>query len=501
MKQKIKVIPLVDNWKPTGEDNLFTHAKNIILAPLDQYYNLEGANANKINFFMINSKKSYNSDKSRIHLCHYINYFEKFYDVDKEYFTNLAQMKFLIDVYPEYNKDNFINDIVRYIIQPSMFAKIDAMVERNYSLELNYKSNNNPQLQYTDEHAKTLMKMSIMMNLCIPLITHFAYMRRLNEIDDFILDVYDFILYAEPFRSVDINSKLYETTISNVNRNARNNVVMWQKQDIRGKDTITHSMDGVKNIIINIMPKYMFSENIISLNYTSVQKNNKYQITDIAYEYSYIPLSSSKRDGEDNTSEFDKYEANMIKTSEMLYLQSKVNYQFVMESLIEQWGPFDKDEIKFYTQRLKNDNNEIVNMFQKQLIFNLFYKHFGDTNSIRGINNEEYVELMLIAKRMLENNMMLYLPYVISGKVQKVVSRKSLNKKELQEMQNSPYYQLVVDKYKNDKILKQIFGTMATIITSTFNIIDYKDPNLDGQQIVVESHILIHEFLLYTLLI
>lgn len=501
MRKPIKVIPLVDNWKATGENVIFTHAKNIILAPLDQYYHLEGPNANKINFFMVNPKKSYNNEKSRIHLCHYVNYFEAFYDEEKEYFTNLATIKFCIDAYPEYNQENFLADIVRYIIQPSLFAKINAMVERNYSLELNYKSNNNPQLQYTDDHAKALMAMSIMMNLCIPLITHFAYMRRVNEIDEFILDVYDYILYAEPFRGMDINSKLYETTISNVNRNARNNVVMWQKQDIRGKDTITHSMAGVKNIIINIMPKYMFSENIISLNYTSIQKNNKYQITDIAYEYSYIPLSSSKRDGEDNTSEFDKYEANMIKTSEMLYLQSKVNYQFVMEKLKEQWGPFDKDEIDFYMKRLKNDNNEIVNMFQKQLIFNLFYKNFGDTNSIRGINSEEYVELMLIARHMLEDNMMLYLPYVISGKVQKIVSRKSLNKKELSEMQNSPYYQMVVDKYRNDKILKQIFGTMATIITSTFTIIDYDDPNLDGQQIVVESHILIHEFLLYTLLI
>ena len=72
-------------------------------------------------------------------------------------------------------------DICRYIIQPSLFAKIGAMVEANYSLTLSYKSANNPQLQYTNEHAKALMQISIMMNLCIPIITHFAYMRKVSD--------------------------------------------------------------------------------------------------------------------------------------------------------------------------------------------------------------------------------------------------------------------------------------------------------------------------------
>ena len=58
------------------------------------------------------------------------------------------------------------------------------MVDHNYNLELSYKSANNPQLQYTDDHAKTLLKISILMNLCIPLITHFAYSRKINESQD-----------------------------------------------------------------------------------------------------------------------------------------------------------------------------------------------------------------------------------------------------------------------------------------------------------------------------
>ena len=272
-------IPLVDEWKPTPDDIYFTNTKDIIVAPVSKYYRLEDNNS-RIDYFWIKPKKSYNSDLLRDHCCHYLNYFEKYYDLEKEYFTNMAYIKFYIDYYPTYSINNFIYDINRYIIQSncenpnkeSLFDKVCRMVEHNYSLQLSYKSANNPQLQYTDEHAKALLKASVMMNLCIPLITHFAYERKVADIDKYLLDFYDLILYDKHFSHVDIYSKLYETSISNVNRNAKNNEIIWQKQDIRGKDTVTHSLGAVRNIILNIMPKYTFSQNMVSLNYTSINK-------------------------------------------------------------------------------------------------------------------------------------------------------------------------------------------------------------------------------------
>ena len=494
-------IPYVDKWKIQPEDIYFTNAKDVLVAPISNYYHLEDSNSARINYFWIKPKKSYNSDLLRDHCCLYINYFEKYFDIEKEYFTNVALIKFLIDYYQDYGVQNFIYDITRYIIQPSIITKIEKMVDHNYTLELSYKSANNPQLQYTDDHAKTLLKISILMNLCIPLITHFAYSRKINDIDEYLLDIYDYILYAPQFSSVDIPSKLYETSISNVNRNAKNNAIIWQKQDIRGKDTITHSMGAVRNIILNIIPKYTFSQNMVSLNYTSIQKSNKYQVTDIQYEYSYVPLSSSRREGEDNTSDFDRFEANTTKADESLYLQVKYNYEYVMKKIEAQWGPFDPNEIAFYKKEMKNINGDIINMFQRQLVFNMFYKYFGDTISINAINVDDYIKLVIAARKMLKGNNMGFLPYIISGKVNKIVSRKSLNKKEIAEMEASQYYPLVEDKFKNPKILNQVLGTIATIITSSFSVIDYQDREFNGTPITVETKIIIEEFLMYILLI
>ena len=491
-------IPLVDQWKPTEDDIYFTNAKDIIIAPMASYYHIDDNNS-RINYFWIKPKKSYNSDLLRDHCCLYLNYFERYFDDEKEYFTNLAYMKFMIDCYPTYTINNFMSDICRYIIQPSILAKIERMVDYNYSLELSYKSTNNPQLQYTDQHAKVFLKASLFMNLCIPLVTHFAYNRKVTDIDEFLLNVYDNILYL--FNNVDIVSKLYETSISNVNRNAKNNAVIWAKQDIRGKDTITHSMGTVRNIILNIMPKYTFSQNMVSLNYTSIQKSNKYQVTDIQYEYSYVSLSSSKREGEDNASDFDRFESNLTKADESRYLQVKYNYEYIMKTIEAEWGPFDEDEIMFYKKELRNNNGEIINNFQKQLVFNMFYKYFGDTTSINAINEDDYVKLIITARKMLKQSAMGFLPYIISGKVTKIISRKSLNKKEIAEMESSQYYPFVVDKYKNPKLLNQILGTIATIITSSFNIIDYNDRELNGKPINVETRIIIEETLMYILLI
>lgn len=501
METATNYIPLVDEWKKEPDDTIFTNAKNIIMAPIGQYFRVNEEQS-RINFFMINPKKSYNSDLLRDHTCTYLNYFEKYFDTEKEYFTNLAQLKFLIDTYQDYNVNNFMYDINRYIIQPSLFSKIAKMVELNYSLTLSYKSANNPQLQYTNDHAKILMQISIMMNLCIPIITHFAYTRKISDIDEFLLDIYDNILYAPQFaNSVDIISKLYETGISNVNRNAKNNAVIWAKQDIRGKDTITHSEGAVRNIILNIIPKYTFSQNMVSLNYTSIQKSNKFQITDIQYEYSYVTLSSSKREGEDNTSDFDRYESNLQKTDQSLYLQTKFNYEYTMKIIENDWGPYDPKEMDFFRKELKNESGSIMNTFQRQLIFNLFYKYFGDTISPKAINNDDYIKLMLSAKKMLLKMNMNYLPYIISAKVNKIVSRKTLNKKELAEMESSQYFKYVEDKYKNPKILHQILGTIATIITSNFTIIDYQNKDINGLQINIDSRFIIEETLIYILLI
>ena len=92
----------VDSWVPTNdEDKIFKHVKGSKILPVSEYYRISD-NA-VLDNFILNSKKSYNSDNLREHLCHYINYFEKFYDTDRELLAVYYKIKYLIDYVNSYS--------------------------------------------------------------------------------------------------------------------------------------------------------------------------------------------------------------------------------------------------------------------------------------------------------------------------------------------------------------------------------------------------------------
>ena len=194
-----------------------------------------------------------------------------------------------------------------------------------------------------------------------------------------------------------------------------------------------------------------------------------------------------------------KFESNLIKQDESKYIAVKVNCAETMREIESRFGPFSKEEINYYISQYNDDN--WLNGLQKQLIFLLFYKYFGDSESIKGINKEDYFRLMMAAKTILLNNNMVMLPYIISGKIERNVGRKILNKKESMKLEKSENYPKVIEKYKNDKIVRIILGYIASIISSDFRIIDMHNPSINGKMIDVVPDIIIEEMLMYALLV
>lgn len=239
-------------------------------------------------------------------------------------------------------------------------------------------------------------------------------------------------------------------------------------------------------------------------NYKSVNQNIKFQITDIAYEFTFVSLSNNKRD-DDNNSEFDKFETYQTKADEALYVQNRVNARETMKYIENKWGPFDPDEIAYYREKIGNTaTGEMkINPFQQELVFNLFYSYFGDPQSIKAIDNIiDYIKLVIAARRMLELSGLIVLPYIISSKVVRLVTRKNINKKEMTNIEASPNWQFVLEKYKDEKIRKKILSYIAIISASEFEIIDYNDTEgLDGHKIEVQNAFIIEEVLLYALLV
>lgn len=173
-----------------------------------------------------------------------------------------------------------------------------------------------------------------------------------------------------------------------------------------------------------------------------------------------------------------------------------------MKSIESQFGPFEQAEINLYMKEVLNDNLGIpvINPFQRRMVFGMFYKYFRDTQSIYAINKKQYVELIIAAKRILRSKNMLVLPYIIAGKVDKLVQRKSVNKKEKLLVESSPTFPLIREKYKDDNITMEILSIIATIISSDFSIVDM-DPTIHGQRLdTVATNVIIEEVESYILM-
>lgn len=497
----------IDNWIPTNpKDIIFKNVKNAIVLPVSEFYGME-PNMVFDSFMLISAKRCYNTDEVRDHICQYMNYFEKYYDVDHELLLYYYRMKQMIDfgiidfqgnTY-EYTKDQFIGDIRKYIMSESIYTKVGKMNEDNYQLNLCYKNRLNEALQYTNKHGKYFMEISVMMNMIIPLMMHFMYKKQITSgIEDFILTIYNFLF--ERYTDADMYSKLYETTNTTILNDYKHNNVLWNMSAIRGMDPIINSLDAVNTTIIQVMPKYKYNSNMVMYNLTSIRNMINYTVTGIGYEYDFISLSSSKRDGEDNTSQFDKFEAHLIKSNEALYIQNKFNAEKTMEIIDQKFGPFDDKEIDFYILELTKNGKTIINNFQKRLVSYMFFKYFGDTISIYSINIRDYIKLMLAAKKILLSSGMIILPYIISSRVVRLITRNNLNKKEMLKLENSEIYKSVKSKYKNPKIEKHILSIIATILSSDFEIIDL-DPELNDKKIVTIPDYIIDEVLMFIILI
>jgi hypothetical protein len=293
-KVKDKDVEIV-KYNIPEEDMLFKQKKNYLILPVSKFYGFENNSDMDmdIDLFSMNSKRCYNDDKMREHFIHYLNYFEKFYDIDKYIYSIYSRTKYLIDCVEEYNKDALIHDIKTYILSGEIYYKIRLMNQENYNnIDTEY-SNPNPVLQYDDSHAIVLMEISLIMVIIIPLLTHFMYKRKIENVTDFLLQVFDIVLHMD--RGMDIYSKLFETVDSSINKSKKQDEVLWKKQNIRAKNTTIHSQDSVINIILQIIPKYIYDKNIICFNFGSIREHIKHQVTDIKYEYNFYPLSSSKR--------------------------------------------------------------------------------------------------------------------------------------------------------------------------------------------------------------
>lgn len=269
----------VDSWDTeenpiSEEDRIFRNIRGEIILPIAEFFYNGDPDKSSLDYFAMNTKRSYNSDETREHICRYLNYFEKFYDYDKELLMIMYRIKLNIDYIRSYEMNNFMDDVKRYIIRnTNLTNKVRHFVDDNYLMSLSSNNNRTPNLQFNNDHAKVLYEISLIMNMYIPLATHYMYIHGIKLSDDiqlFMLSLFDMCMVKyEEERGIYIYDKIYETAVSIVNKSKNPDKLLWEKNQIRGNNATTHTQESVIDIIMNIMPKYCYVNNIINFIYFS----------------------------------------------------------------------------------------------------------------------------------------------------------------------------------------------------------------------------------------
>ena len=498
-------IPPVDRWVPNPEDIIFRGLRGKqIMAPLAKILTNDDEDMLMFDSFILSVKKCYSSEEKVDHFTQYLNYFEKYYDPDHELLAIYARMKFMIDTDDVglYTKQQFMADIKRDILFSTFARKVKAMNEDNFIIHIKRNKKDGNVLQYSNRHLSALMEIGLFQIILIPLLTHYAYMKKIQNIDAYLMEFYE-ILIIDMHPDIDILTKLSETANSRIIQDMSKNSGSWDKQYIRSKNKFTYNIEIVWAIISQIIPKAIYEMNILNLIYVSIKGNITNKIIRAKYEYSFNQLSSDRNEGDDDddNSEFDKFESHLSKKNEALLMHNQVNFHSTMKQIEERFGPFSKEEIEYYKVELSKGRKSPIVPHQKILVCYLFYKWFGDPSALGSIDLTSYIKLIIAAKRILAANNLHTMEAILSGKFVKVIKRVNMNKKELQKITSSSTYEAVAAIYHNEKITNLLIAMLATIVSSKFQIIDFENKENTGLPFVPQQELLNEEFLIYASLI
>lgn len=486
----------VDDWVPDDKSAIVRGNGKLIYVPFDKLFN--NPKLATINNFIIN-KQSY--IKHIEMLTNYINYFIKYYDESQELILAYLKLKSIIDTKKRntIKLNSFITLMYSILFTPTIIEHIKQMVEDNFDLNLTVEGvkNYNEDYEFTTEHAKIMMQISISMKLMIPVMFHFLNVSKYIKDNGSISICYErlFDIYGTD-EGINIRNKLYNWMYSRIQHNGTRNSKIWDQHEIFGTNILTKLDEMLNNQIISeSMFKYIFRKNFIKLNYVTVNKQLMYFIA-YKYESNRIELNSSK-DPITGLSGIDKIEMNSSKMDESVMILSDLNIKQTIKRLKKKFKVKISDqEIDYYM------NNSIITKFQSKLIFYFFAKYFDGFRDLNVLGRRNYIKLMIIMKHILTERGFIYLPQIISGNIESKLNTRTIqNAKFLNKIKSSSLYStLISEKYELLESLEKhsiIMNILSTLINTTFSSVEYDSPESLGDRIDINSDILADEFLNY----
>ena len=519
----------INTWRPRNEKEVIVESKDqIFTIHFEKFFPKKMA---KYDDFIV--KKS--SFEKYLNLtAGYINYFMNRYDPENELLTAYLKIKWLLDpqedresCFTAENPQALIDLIYELIFTKSICDKICRMVEDNYLDDIEkdaskYKSASNSDykesLEFTNQHNKILLRISIGMKIICPIMYHYFMLNHIKpksvgERKDISL-VYDF--YQPLFKlfqdDVDMFNKLYVYVKRKVMDSWYHNQKIFQQRDIYGDDLVLVVERFVKTrIIVDNMVKYKFNqnwdpkknkyeENIIGLHKTIL----KYQLNYFIKEtYGKTPTEMTNTKDSEGLSASDKMEMNLAKRDIGIVHMAEENVRTTCDRLEKQIDvPITEEEIEYYRE------HHTPSPLQVNLVRSYYAKYFQSYRDENLLTRKQYIRMMLMLKKklLLDDGFekgdrtigQCFLPHIICGNIDgEVVTKQIRNKELMSKIQDNPEYQrLKNEKYRELEEASPVLDNLtAKFLKTKFNFVSFEEPELTGDPIEINDETVCDELI------
>lgn len=389
-----------------------------------------------------------------------------------------------------------------------LMKKIDSYVNENYKLNLDQitqetkdkKKRVNEELQFSDAHAKALLKIAYLYRVMIPIISvYFVYNKNnlisVSEDSDDIemqdenaeelgFDEVNSKIFAYLFEKFAKNpkalrNKLYKLTYSRISKTAYSDKRFWSAAKNVSITKETEALEIYKKLLTNALPKLSIQadRNVISF-LQSVINNQIDFLFQNKFKHKLIPLTMEGNnkygmddDDDNNTSEFEKMELLTTRRDEGSYVIRKLNIDDVIPKIPEKFN-VGVDDAEVHDVMKKISRNSI----QSDIISRLTFKYFNDKDALKYVSFYQYCYLLVACKKFLEAQKFKYLPKILTSVCEKHRERVNIVGKKVRPdiLSSKKYRDIFNDKYANFE--SDIEGPFLSIIGTTYSSV-FKDEN------------------------
>lgn len=421
----------------------------------------------------------------------------------------------------------------------ALIKAIDAFVESGYALSLDddtekmreKKKSVNTQLIISDAYAKTLIKVSYLDRIFIPLMSQYFIYNKASfptkvapvqqtqeaetekidpeddteiteeearkrvegkpvthaveeddetQADDLIFEdvnqmIFDHLFEAFAKENAEyIKNKLWKMVWARVVRTAFSNKGFWTVAGTMGISKESVTLEIYQKLLTNSVPKIILSKELNVVNYFSAIINNQIKfLFSNKFKVHYQSVNPNSTAGtmfesnDDNMTEFEKMEIKMGRKNEGNLIIQDVIADEVIKNIDSYM------EVSVSKEEIASVMKYIhMNPIQERIVSMLTFKYFESTDAIKRLNAYEYAKLLLCCEKYLDNHKFVLLPKLLLSTCVKQRDRTAITgikiKSKIEESKR--YQDLLNTKYKDFKseIEKPIQAMISTIYNSSF---------------------------------